>query len=332
MSHRPSRACFFLPVLALLAWAVSLRGAEADGAALPPLPEGATGIAARYPADAGIGKDPAVVFADDFEDAASAAELGRRWSNVFGLQSMRVSEDPAVVHGGRRSLEFVMPRQATPQSSGLHQVLKEGHDVLFIRFHSRFEPGFDYPLDTSCHNGVDLSANYYTDGATPGRRADGRNKFLAAFENEIGYRDQAPIPGPLNVYLYHPEQRSDYGDHLFPTGRVLPWSPTLGNRGDLGAAFTPRPDVVPELGRWYSYEFMVRANTPGRRDGRIGCWLDGKLIADFPNLRLRDVATLRMERVGLGIYMAGNALRENRKWYDDVVVATSYIGPRALKR
>jgi hypothetical protein len=27
--------------------------------------------------------------------------------------------------------------------------------------------------------------------------------------------------------------------------------------------------------------------------------------------------------------MADNALRENKKWYDDVVAATSYIGPIA---
>ena len=64
----------------------------------------------------------------------------------------------------------------------------------------------------------------------------------------------------------------------------------------------------------------------------IACWLDGKLIADFPNQRLRDVASLKIERIGLGIYMASNAIRENRKWYDDVVAATSYIGPRAMKK
>lgn len=332
MSHPPSCAYRFLPVFLLMTWAASAHGADADGATLPPLPEGAVGIAARHPDDVGIAKDSAVVFADDFENAASPADLGKRWSNVFGIQSMRQSEDPANVHGGRKSLEFVMPKQATPQSSGLHQVLKDGHDVLFLRFYSRFEKEFDYPLNTSCHNGVDISANYYTNGATPGQRADGRNKFLAAFEDEIGYRDQAPIPGPLNVYIYHPEQRSDYGDHFLPSGLVMPYSPTAGNKGDFGAAFKPRPDVVPELGRWYCYEFMVQANTPGKRDGRIGCWLDGKLIADFPNLRLRDIASLRIERIGLGLYMASNAIRENRKWYDDVVAATAYIGPRMVRK
>ena len=74
---------------------------------------------------------------------------------------------------------------------------------------------------------------------------------------------------------------------------------------------------------------MLKANTPGERDGRVACWLDGKLVADFPNLRLRDVDTLKIDRCGLGLYIAKNVARANTKWYDDVVVATSYIGPQA---
>jgi hypothetical protein len=85
---------------------------------------------------------------------------------------------------------------------------------------------------------------------------------------------------------------------------------------------------VPELDRWYCFEYMLKANTPGQRDGRVACWVDGKLIADFPNLRFRDIDTLKIDRFGVGLFIAKNSLRENKKWYDDVVAATSYIGPR----
>jgi hypothetical protein len=44
------------------------------------------------------------------------------------------------------------------------------------------------------------------------------------------------------------------------------------------------------------------------------------------------VGTLKIERISLGLYMAGNALRVNRKWYDDVVAATAYIGPMAEEK
>jgi hypothetical protein len=68
-------------------------------------------------------------------------------------------------------------------------------------------------------------------------------------------------------------------------------------------------------------------NTPGQRDGRIAMWVDGKLIADSPNLRLRDVRDLEIDRFGLGLYIASNTKRANLKWHDNVVAATSYIGP-----
>jgi hypothetical protein len=76
---------------------------------------------------------------------------------------------------------------------------------------------------------------------------------------------------------------------------------------------------------------MLQANTVGKNDGRIACWLDGKLIADFPNLQLRDVETLKVNHAGIGLHIKSNTARENPKWYDDVVIATSYIGPRAEK-
>jgi hypothetical protein len=74
---------------------------------------------------------------------------------------------------------------------------------------------------------------------------------------------------------------------------------------------------------------MVKANTPGLRDGRIALWLDGKLIADFTNLRLRDTTDLKIDRVGIDLHGNGGVLATSKKWYDNVVIARSYIGPTA---
>ena len=51
------------------------------------------------------------------------------------------------------------------------------------------------------------------------------------------------------------------------------------------------------------------------------------MIGDFPNLRLRDVDTLKIDRFGLSLHVGGNPRGVTRKWYDNVVAATSYIGP-----
>ena len=66
---------------------------------------------------------------------------------------------------------------------------------------------------------------------------------------------------------------------------------------------------------------MLAANTPGQRDGRIAIWLDGVLVADFPGLRLRDVASLKIDRFGLSFHIGSNPNGQARKWYDNVVAA-----------
>jgi hypothetical protein len=64
-----------------------------------------------------------------------------------------------------------------------------------------------------------------------------------------------------------------WGDHFFPTGIVSPFTSVPF---DFGTEFVSRPDVIAELDRWYCYEMMVKANTPGQRDGRVALWLTEK--------------------------------------------------------
>jgi hypothetical protein len=313
-----------LPVLLLAS--LLFAASTAGGADTPPplLPEGNSGLAARYPGDAGIEKDLAVVFHADFEDCRSGADLSKQWNVLYHPEHLSITEDRANVNGGRRALELTVPMQSTPLSVDVGRDLTESYDLLFLRFYTKFQEGFAVPR-TPMHNGGSISARYYPGGvATPGKRADGRNKFLASFETSAWRLES---PGPLMVYLYCPEQRGNYGDQMFPTGQIIPDTEGPHN---FGPHFVPRPDFVPERGRWYCFEYMLKANTPGQRDGRVACWVDGKVIADFPNLRLRDIEGLKIDRFSIGLYIADNCLRENRKWYDDVVAATSYIGPRVL--
>jgi hypothetical protein len=282
----------------------------------------AGGIAARHPGDLGIGADPEVIFADDFESYTQGADLNGRWDAVYQNQYVAITTDPANVFRGAKALELTLPQQTAELSDATDKVLAQEEDVLYLRYYSKFQPPYD--VVGSSHNGSSISAHYFINGqATPGVPADGTNKFLANLENWRG--DAAtPAPGNLNIYLYHPEQRSQYGDHFFPTGMVLPNSSVPY---DFGPAFVSRPDLLPALDRWYCYEYMVKANTPGQRDGRITVWVDGELTADFPNLRLRDVATLKIDRFGLSFHIGSNPNGTSKKWYDNVVAARSYIGP-----
>jgi hypothetical protein len=292
------------------------------GAGAGALPEGDNGIAARHRGDVGIATDPAVVFADDFEGYAQGSDLNKRWDAVYQNQYVAITTVTANVYRGAKALEFTIPQRDAELSDATDKVLAQEQDILFLRYYSKFQPPYD--VVGSSHNGSSISAHYFINGqATPGVPANGTNKFLANLENWRGEAATAS-PGYLNIYLYHPDQRSQYGDHFFPTGAVLPNS-SLPYA--FGPGFVKRPDILPALDRWYCYEYMLKANTPGQRDGRIAFWLDGKLAADFPGLRLRDVATLKIDRFGLSFHIGSNPKGESKKWYDNVVAATSYVGP-----
>lgn len=279
------------------------------------------GIAEKYPGDQGIESDPDVIFADDFESYGDASDLWDRWDNTFQQSLTRIAIESANVYAGSQALEFTIPQGNSEVSNAVQKLLATELDAMYLRWYSKFEANND--IVGSSHNGGGISAHYFVNGqATPGVPANGTNKFLIELEHWRG--DAATkSPGELNVYIYHPEQRDDYGDHFFPSGIVLPSS---SQPFDFGTGFTPMPDIVPDLERWYCYEVYLKANTPGQRDGRITLWLDGQQIADFGNLRLRDVDTLKLDRFNLSFH-AHASPSETRKWYDNVVAAKSYIGP-----
>ncbi len=181
-------------------------------------PPSGEGLAAAYRRDAGIGDDPRVIFADDFEGYAAAADLDRRWSARY--HNVSITREPAGVYAGAQAVEMVAPQQDTELSNGIAKVLTHELDTLYLRYYAKFDTTFD--ITGSSHNGGGISAHYFDNGrATPGVPADGTNKFLIEFEN---WRGEAATrsPGEQNIYIYHPGQRSNYGDHFFPDGRVLP--------------------------------------------------------------------------------------------------------------
>jgi hypothetical protein len=282
------------------------------------------GIASKYPGDQGIENDPAVIFADDFESYSKPADLLKKWDNFYQQSGTAFATSADIVFAGKQSLEFTVPQQDAELSNAVDKLIKPELDALYLRYYARFQAPYD--VVGSSHNGSSISAHYFNGNqATPGIRADGMNKFLVNLENWRGEATTAS-PGYLNVYVYHPLQRDAYGDHFFPTGLVMP---NTSLPFDFGPDFVKRPDVIPALDRWYCYEYLVKANTPGQQDGRITFWLDGELSGDFPNLRLRDTAALTIDHVELSFHIHNNPNGETKRWFDNVVAATSYIGPMA---
>lgn len=286
-----------------------------------PLPTGDTGIAARYERDDGIGEDPDVLFADDFEGiAGDQLEFGMGWDNVYG--TLRVTND---AFGGAQAIEIA--HDGPEQSQGAWRDFgSAGVERMFVRYYLKYHP--DYP---GCHHtgggilaaapGVDLASST---GVAP----DGSNHYTAFIDEIAPFFGWSPPgnqpPGFMYIYAYHMDQGSNYGDVFMPDGSISPNQRTFTD--DPG--FEPRENIILERDRWYHFELMVQANTPGAADGRIAFWVDGEVAGDFPNLRLRDEESLVPNVAVISSYTSEHF--PNQQFVvDDVVVATSYVGPMA---
>ncbi|NLW50773.1 MAG: hypothetical protein GXY85_08005 [Candidatus Brocadiaceae bacterium] len=296
---------------------------------LASLPEG-YGLAAEYPRDRGVERHSAVVFADGFERYQPGPLPGgfrkaqeKLWDSSGG--ACRVADAPDDVHGDGQALEMRIPRPGdAPGGAHVQKFFDPGFDALFLRYYAMFDASNDLHHG-GAHNGGGIAARAPgVPQACPGIRADGSAKFTVVLDTWRS-RPEVPSPGPLVTYVYHMDQGGRWGDQFFPSGRVVPSRAPI-----FGEHFVPRPDFIPEQGRWHCYELMVHANVPGRRDGRIAFWVDGRLLADFPNLRLRNVSSLKANRIDLGVYTHNSrTVRDVVMRFDDVVAATAYIGPQA---
>ena len=115
---------------------------------------------------------------------------------------------------------------------------------------------------------------------------------------------------PIGNYVYHADMEGTYGDvHL--------WIDDC--RGILAK------------NRWYSVEQYLRMNNPGQNDGIIRSWIDGRLAHEKTDWRFRTVDTLKIEQIWMNVYHGGSGVPDDdiHLYIDNVVIATSYIGPMA---
>jgi len=281
-------------------------------AAEPPgakLPEGQGGIAAAWPGDAGIEKDPRVLLHEDFE---SGAFDRTRWSEISSkAEALSFSEDVPSASAGKKSL-LVTAKLGENTGGHLFRRFKPGVEKMHARFYVKFAPDCDY-----VHHFVTIVAEnpptpWPTGGA--GLCPAGDKKFSTGLEPAGNYK-KFPPPGAWNFYTYWWQMKRS-GDGKY-------W----------GNSFMPPAPVVPERGRWYAMEMMVQANTVGKADGRQAFWVDGKLVGDFGGIEWRTSADLKVNAFWLMSYITDLWTRNkvNRVGFDDVVVATEYIGPTAKK-
>jgi hypothetical protein len=321
--------------LAILAagvlFAVTQQAAE-------PLPSG-HGLARAHPGDAGIAHHPAVLLAEDFEHG-SLDTLRRRWNEVENKDGrvLEFAADVPAASPGRSSLQ-VTATLGENTGGHLYKRLDPIRERVFARFYVKFADDAPYLHHFSGLGGHNPPSNWPQ--GTAGLQATGDKRFSARIEPNGRY-GSIPAPGGWMFYTYWHDMKQSadggfWGNGLWPEGRP-----------------------GPPPGRWQCVEMMVKCNTVGQSDGELALWLDGRLAthigpgtktgpwtgegfevrADgrqtFEGFRWRTVPELAVSYFMLSHYVTENAYRQNRVanppkqnrvWFDDVVIATDYIGP-----
>lgn len=275
-----------------------------------------SGLAIRYPTDDGIATDPAVLFHDDFE--SESLKPGDKWDevnrrlvrNATDQNAPLQFETDAKIVRGKKSAR-VQLRQDGYEDVTLVKWLQPGHDELYMRYYVRY--GNDYGYHG--HGGGGFMADAGKGGFKGAGKAPDGDKFFWATLEPIGPRQWDP-PGALIFYAYWWKMK--------PDGRGNFW----------GNWFQPPSDQVPQLETWTCIEWRVKTNSAGQDNGELDCWIDGQHCGEFREINWRSTDSLKVNKVQLSLWLepAGYARAgggtTRTVWYDDIVVATQYIGPK----
>jgi len=291
---------------ALAVWLPAALAAAAEDARPPVLPPAPPpekgGLASLHPGDEGLKRDPRVLFVEDFE-TGTVTEIAKRWGSVGKIQNLSLADERPAGSGGRKSLHI--------RENGQLYTHVRGVDTLYARFYVRFHPKIGY-----VHHFVTLVADRKP---TPwprgeaGIRPSGELKFTTGIE-PTGRWGRFPPPGVWNFYTYWHEMKSKWGSTF--DGKQEPIQP----------------------GRWYCVEAMLKANSaPDKSDGEQAFWVDGELYGRFEGFRWRTTDELKINSFWLLFYNTDQPARHNKDpkpdsrvmevWFDDIVLATEYVGP-----
>lgn len=267
----------------------------------------------------------AIIFQDDFE----SQDL-KRWDEKTGTAKL-VSEAP---HSGAQCLEISKTLGANT-GGDLKKWFMPGYDQVYVRFYVKFAEDYQYD-----HHFVHLLGNHRTNRwsgfGKAGVKPDG-TYFTTGMEPWFAWGKNPP-PGEVSFYSYFLDMKEDVKMHKYWGNSFFPPGP------DAGVAASPHR-YIPQRGKWECWEFMVKCNTPGERDGEQAMWINGEKLGHFKSILWRNTSDVRANCLWLMHYgfdpgdptkefwrkQGGEPMRDT-VWFDDVVVSTEYIGPKHSNR
>ncbi len=304
---------------------ISATNASGTGTATLVITVGAfAGIASLFPGDVNIRSDSRVLMADSFDTyttgitgaTVDTALVNNGWGRVDGNVYIFVDATQRFGSTGK-SLRFTLPVSGSENSGSVLCFPPAGTKTLFFRLYQKWAS--DYVNTSSNHNGPDMKGGTITAGNPV--NPDGTEGFTVLLDVNSANKARKD-----HAYMYWAGMnQAGFGDHLYPDGtRDGGNAPWLTNPG-LYPDFVPLPMHTPNLNQWYCYELMVKLNDSGQSNGEVKWWVDGVLTAAFPNLFI-CASNLSIDTAYFNLHTTNQTGVPLTKYYDNVVVATSYIG------
>ncbi len=247
-----------------------------------------------------------VIFSDDFE--SGTLEKWDADSDRNDPSRLILTQDPSNVFQGTHAVEMVA-QVGEGTGAKLNKWFMPGLDRVYVRWYCKFAEDFDQGNHMHfCHLLANRQDNKWSAFGKAGIKPGGSDFFTVGLEP---WRDwgRYSATGAMMFYSYHMD---------------MPIDPKMGKY--WGEMFCPTPRAVPERGRWYCMEMMVKANTPGQADGEQAFWIDGEEKNRNTGIRWRSTNDLKINDFWLMLYVH-HSTRVNRVWFDEVVIDDEYIGP-----
>jgi len=247
-----------------------------------------------------------VIFSENFEsgnldkwDADSVKDDPKR---------LVLTSDPAKVFRGKYSVEFIA-QVGEGSGAKLNKWFMPGYDEVYARWYCKFAEDFDQGNHMHFnHLLANRADNKWSAFGKAGLKPAGDDFFTIGLEP---WRDwgKNPAPGEMMFYSYHMD---------------MPIDPKMGKY--WGQMYRPSTKFVPQRGKWYCMEMMIKANTPGKADGEQAFWIDGELKNRDSGIQWRNTKDLKINDFWLMLYVH-NSEKINRVWFDEIVIDDKYIGP-----
>ncbi len=291
-------------------------------------PSNILGIAAQYPGDTNIDKDPNVIFTEMGEEATTQ-ELFGHWSNNSGTATIALDPSTSPAKStGHQSIKLSTTANTNPIAI-LYKSFPQGYsDTVYARWYVKYNTD-----RTFHHSGIRLGGNNPPSTKNPtspaGVKPNGSDFFYLGAEPT----QEKVTASTFDFFNYWPEMRTT---SFFP-GKYY------------GNSFINNPNVTIALDQWNCIEVRLKLNSPTASDGEISMWINGVLVSDikggvtgtwdednfvpgtgsaFEGFQWRTDPNLLINYFSLSHYVDQDTLGQvNSIHFDHVVLAKSYIGP-----